>query len=265
VLFARAGTGSPLARCALCDGGIGVEDLVDPLRRGGGLLARGQDVAHRLDRPHHLQGQRDERDQAAEAQLVPADRERAEQQDHADHGVGQQVEAGPECAAQPCLLHLRLLHERGLGAVLLCRLVAPAERLEHPDAGRGLLDVCGEVALLVLGAAGQDPVPPLETGAQPHDREEHAPGEQPEPPVQPDQQRDDGHERHHVGDEEDRAETGEAPDRGEVGSRAGQQLAGLPVVVEPGVQALQMRVEGIAHRLFQVGDRAGLHPPPVEV
>ena len=197
---------------------------------------------------------------------MPGDRERAQQQDQADDRVRQQVEPGPEGAAQPGLLHLR--RPAPALAWLACwaaACVAAAERLEHPDAGRGLLDVGGQVALLVLGAPGQHPVPPLEPGADHHHGQEHAPGQQPEPPVQPDQQRDDGDERHHVGDEEDDAEPGEPPDRRQVRRGPGQQLAGLPLVVEPGVQPLQVRVQAVPHRPFHAGDRAGLHPPPVQV
>ena len=145
------------------------------------------------------------------------------------------------------------------------RLVAAAERLEHADAGCGLLHVGGQVALLVLGAPGQHPVPPLEAGAEHHHGQEDAPGQQAEPPVQPGQQRDDCDEGHHVGDEEDDAEPGEPPDRGQVGGGPGQQLAGLPLVMEPGVQPLQMRIEAVPHRPFHAGDRAGLYPPPVQV
>ena len=98
--------GLRFARIPVRDGGLGVEDLVDPLRGGRGLLAAGDDVAHGLDRPDQQQGQRDERDQAAHGQLAPADGQRAEQQDQADHGVRDEIQAGPEGAAQPGLGHL---------------------------------------------------------------------------------------------------------------------------------------------------------------
>jgi hypothetical protein len=75
---------------------------------------------------------------------------------------------------------------------------------------------------------------------------------------------DDG-ERHQVGDEEHDAEPGEPPDRRQVRGRPRQQLAGLPLVVEPGLQALQVRVEVVAHGQLHAGDRAGLDPPPEEV
>ena len=52
------------------------------------------------------------------------------------------------------------------------RLGAAAERLQHPDAGRRLLDQRGQVAVLVLGPPGEDLVPPLEPGAEDEHRGE---------------------------------------------------------------------------------------------
>ena len=192
---------------------LGVEYLVDPLRRSRSLLAGGQDVSHRLDGPYQLEGQRDEGDQAAEAQLVPACGERSEQHDEPDDRVRHQVQAGPEGAAQPRLGQLGLVSERRLpGVPGRCR-VAAAEGLQDPDAGRRFLDVGSQVALLVLGAPGQHAVPALEAQADRDDRQEHAARQRAEPPVHPDEQRDHDEEGHHVGDEEDDAETSEPPDR----------------------------------------------------
>ncbi len=58
--------------------------------------------------------------------------------------------------------------------------VAPPERLEHPDARGGLLDVGGEDVLLVLDAAGQDPVAAFEAQAQRGDGGECRRGDQAE-------------------------------------------------------------------------------------
>ena len=179
--------------------------------------------------------------------------------------VRDQVQAGPERAAQPGLGQFGAEHLGRLPGVLGGRLAAPAERLEHADPGGRLLHVGGQVALLVLGAPGQHPVAPLELGAGPHDRQEHRPGQQAEPPVQPDQQHDHGDERDHVGDQEDGAEAGEPADRGQVVGRPGQQLPGLPGVVERGRQPLQVRVDVRPHGLVQPGDRVGLHPAAEEV
>ena len=145
------------------------------------------------------------------------------------------------------------------------RLRAAAECLEHGDPGGRLLDVGGQVALLVLGPPGQHPVAPLEPAADQAHRQEDPAGDQAQPPVEVDQQRDDRDERDHVGDQEDRAEPGEAPDRRQVGSGTGQQLPGLPLVVEPDVQPLQVRVQVAAHGLFHAGNGAGLDPAPGEV
>ena len=247
------------------NGGRGVQDLEHALGRGGGFLAAGQDVAHRLDGPDQRQGQRDERDQPAQGQLVPADRDGAEQQQDADERVRDEVQASPEGAAQPGFLQLGAEHLECLAAVLPGGLVTPAERLEYPDPGRGLLHVGGQIALLVLGAPGEHPVGLLEPGAGRHHGQEHGRREEAEPPVQPDQQRDHRDERDHVRDQEDGAEAGEPPDGRQVRGRPGQQLAGLPLVVEGGLQPLQVRVDIRPHGLFHPGDRAGLHPAPEEV
>ena len=191
---------------------------------------------------------------------MPADGEGAEQQDKAECGVRNQVEQRVEAAQQPGLGHLGLVDLGRARGVPAGRLAAAAERLEHPDPPGRLLDVGGQVALLVLGAPGQHPVPSLEPGAQRHHRGEHAPGKQPEPPVQPDEQDHHRGERHHVGDEEDQAEPGEPADRRQVGGRPGQQLAGLPCVVKAHVQPLHVRVQIPADRPFDAGDRAALHP-----
>ena len=113
----------------------------------------------------------------------------------------------------------------GLGVVPGCGLPAPAQRLQHPDAGGRLLDQRGQVALLVLNLAGEHPVALLEPEAdRQHGREHHA-GDQAEPPVEVDQQRDHRDERHHVGDQEDQAEAREPADRRQVGRRPREQLA----------------------------------------
>ena len=196
---------------------------------------------------------------------MPADRDGAEQQQEADQRVRDQVKAGPERAAQPGLLEFGPEHLEGLAAMLPGRLVTPAERLEHADPARGLFHVGGQVALLVLGAPGEHPVGLLEPGAGRHHGEEDGSGEQAEPPVQPDEQQHHRDERNHVRDQEDRAEAGEPPDRREVRGRPGQQLAGLPLVVEGGRQPLQVRVDVGPHGLLHPGDRVRLDPPAQEV
>ena len=89
------------------------------------------------------------------------------------------------------------------------RLPSPAQRLQHPDAGGRFLDQRGQVALLILNLAGEHPVAFLEPEANRQHGREHDAGDQAEPPVEVDQQRDHRQERHHVGDQEDQAETRE--------------------------------------------------------
>ena len=133
---------------------LGVEDLQHPLGRGRRLLARGDDVAHGLDRPDELERERDERHQAAEGQRVLADRDRAQDDDQADDRVRDQVEQRPERAEQARLLDLGLADLGGLGVVPGRGLTPAAERLQHPDPGGRLLDQRGQVTLLVLDPAG---------------------------------------------------------------------------------------------------------------
>ena len=242
------------------DLGLGVEDLQYPLGRGGRLLAGSDDVAEGLDRPYQLQRECDERHQAADGQRFLADRERAEDDDDADDGVRDQVKQGPERPEQAGLGDLRPVDLRGLGVVPGGGLLAPAERLQHADAGRRLLDQRRQVALLILDPAGEHPVALLEPEADRQHRGEHHAGDQAEPPVEADQQRDHRDERHDVGDQEDQPEPGEPADRGQVGRRARQQLAGLPLVMKRRLQSLQVRVQVIPDRLLDLRDRGGLNP-----
>ena len=188
------------------------------------------------------------------------DRERPEQQDQGDQDVRHQVKAGPEGAALPCLADLSLVDGERKLPVLARGQIPASQGLEHPDAGRGLLHVGGQVVLLVLDPPGEHPVSPLESQAERRDRGEHQGGEQPEHQVQPDQQRQDDREGGQIGDQEDDAEAGEPPDRREVRGPPGQQLARLPGLVETWLQPLQVRVEPVAHRLLHRGHGPGLDP-----
>ncbi len=73
-------------------------------------------------------------------------------------------------------------------------MVAPSESLDHADACRSFLDTGRQVVLLVLDAAGQDAVAPLEPQAQGGHWSEDRGSEQPEQEVEPDQQHDDDNE-----------------------------------------------------------------------
>jgi len=250
----------PFGRILVGDLRLGVEDLQHALRRGRRLLARRDDVAHGLDRPDELQRQRDERHQAAEGQRTGADRDRAEHDDQADDGVRDQVEQRPERAEQARLIDLGLADLGGLRVVPGRGLPSPAERLQHADAGRRLLDQRGQIALLVLDPAGQNPVALLEPEADRQHRREHHAGDQAQPPVEVDQQRHHREERHDVRDQEDQAEACEPADRRQVGGRPRQELTRLPVVVEGRLQPLQVGVQVVPDRLLDVRDRAGLDP-----
>ena len=196
---------------------------------------------------------------------MPGDGEGAEQQQQADDRVRDHVQPGPEGAAQPGLVDLGPVDEPGLSEVPRGRLVAAAERLEHADAGGRFLHVGGQVSLLVLGQPGQHPVPLLEAQAEHRDRGEQQAGQQPEPPVQPDQQSHDQQEGPGVGDEEHHAEAGEPPDRREVVDGPRQELTGLPRVMKGGLKPLQVMVEIVADGLLDPDYGAGDRPAPEEI
>ena len=104
--------------------------------------------------------------------------------------------------------------------------VAAAERLDQPDAAGGLLDQRGHVALLVLHLPGGGVVAAGEGLAEVEQRHRADRHQQPQRPVQVQQQRDHGDVRGDVDDQEHQAEREEAPDhardRGWPGTAAGR-------------------------------------------
>ena len=71
-------------------------------------------------------------------------------------------------------------------------------------------------------------------------------------------------ERERVDEEEHEPEADEAADDRDVAVGARQQLARLPAVVEGEVEALDVRVEVVAHHRFHVGGGVGQHQPAEE-
>ena len=135
--------------------------------------------------------------------------------------------------------------------------LAPTERLQDPDALGPLLDGGGEVAGLVLDAADDRLVAALEAVAEHQHRHGGGEREEGERHVQREQHAEDGGHLHEDQHEEHRAEADEPADDAEVGHGPGQQLAGLPAVVEPDVEALELRVEVVAEAGLEAGGHEG--------
>jgi hypothetical protein len=228
------------------DDGLGVEHLVHADGRRLGFAREGHDPAEDLEREREHEQVRDERDEAAEREAARADCEHACEEHRGEREVGDDAEHPHELGVQLDAVDLRVVEPTALGVVAVVRLAPAAERLEHADAARTLFDRGREVAGLVLDAANDLVVPALEAAAE--DEHGHCgdEGEQRQPHVQGHQHGEDRGDLHDDQDEEDRAEADEASDDREVGLGARQQLARLPLVVEPDVEALELRVEVVA-------------------
>lgn len=265
--IAPAGAGSTAQRHrrrAVDDRGPGVEHLVDPVCRGHRLLRGGDDPGERLDRPdqHELQGH--EGDQFADGQGSVCDGDGTGDQYRPEGEVGDQVELGRGAGEQPTLA--------GRGVVQLVRtdaepaghLRSPAECLDRAQALRRLLDQGGKVTLLVLKSSGRRQVCPGEPSRRQEQRYRTGCDQQSEPPVQRDQQRHHAQEGGGVDDQEEQPEGEEPPDHREVAGDPGEQLSGLPAVVEADVQPLQVGVEIVADGALHPHRRGRLHPAPDE-
>ena len=146
-----------------------------------------------------------------------------------------------------------------------CRhLVTAAERLDRPEPLRRLFDQRGEVALLVLHQAGCREVVLGEVLAEVEQRHRADRDDHGEWPVEVEQQGDHGDVGADVDDQEDQAERHEPADHAEVAGRPGQQLAGLPLVVERDRQALQVRVQVVALGGLHAERGRALRPPADE-
>ena len=143
------------------DGDRRVEQLADPVAGAGGLLREGEQEAQRQDRPQQHGEQRDEADQAADGQRAGVHRDGAADQDDREGHLRVELEDAPQQRQRADLVQLQPAQPGRLGVVAVEDQPAAAQRLDHPDALDGLLDVGGELALLVLHPAGLDVVPPL--------------------------------------------------------------------------------------------------------
>ncbi|GAB3870110.1 hypothetical protein GCM10029964_003930 [Kibdelosporangium lantanae] len=189
------------------------------------------------------------------------DRDRAHQQLAGYADFGQQHDRGPYHRDDPDLAHLGPAQLTGLPEELRRQVRATAERLEHPDAERRLLHRGGQITLLVLGEPGDHLVLPLEDRRYRHQRHRAGEHDRAEAHVQGEQHHQAGDQGDRVHNQEDADEDDEPAERGQVRDRPGQQLAGLPAVVEGGGQPLQVGVEVAAHGRLGLHGRPGHHLP----
>ena len=241
-----------------------VEHFVDALGCGGRLLAHRQDLAERLDRPHQHHHQREERDEFADRERAVRNCVRAGQQHHGLHCLRDEPEQAEEARPQDRLLHRAVLDLLRRGHELGQHRFAAAVRLDDAHALRGLFDLRREVADLVLHLPRDGPVRPVELTRDERDRHETDRGEQRQSAVHRGQQADHIDERRDVDDQEHETEADEATDHGDVAVGAGEQLAGLPAIVEREVETLDVRVEVVAHHRFHLGGRIRQHQAPQE-
>ena len=248
---------------AVGDGDRGVEQLADPVARAGGLLREREQEPERQDRPEQDGEQRDEADQAADGEGAGVHRERAADQDDRQRDLRVELEDAPQQRQRADLVELQPPQPGGLGVVAVEHQPAAAERLDHPDALHRLLDVGGQLALLVLHQPGLDVVPLLPAQAEQRQRDGGDEHGQAQRPVGDHQQHEDDGADDQVDGQEHRGEAHEAPDGRDVGGRAGEQLPGGPPVVEGDRQPLQPGVEGVAEVALDL-QAAAVHRPAAE-
>ena len=171
---------------------LGVEHLPHPAGRGLGLLGHREDPGQLLDREHEDQEVRHERDQAADGQVArPTPRTRRRGAPRASVRFGIRPSTQMNCVWMRTRSSSVSRSSAAAGVVAVEHLVAPAERLEHADAARRLLEHRREVAGLVLDVAHDDVVVALEAAAQQSTGIAVSNREQSEPHVEVQEQRED--------------------------------------------------------------------------
>ncbi|CAI7678483.1 unnamed protein product, partial [Penicillium discolor] len=138
------------------------EDVEDAVRRRARVEHEREQEADRLDRPAEHDGHREEGEELRRRDRVLRDEPDARHEAEAEGDLRHEVEPEPDRGDGPGLAHLGLAQRLGLTAEAAEGVRAAAERLEHADAVHALLDAGGEIARLVLAAAGERAVALLE-------------------------------------------------------------------------------------------------------
>jgi hypothetical protein len=236
------------------DRGVGGEHVVDPLGRHRGPLGLGHDHAQHAQRPDEHGDVDVEHHQRAQAEVAGQHLVAAVGEHGDEPQVGQQLEPGQEHGPGAGGGHRLVVDVPGLGAESPGLDPLGAQALDDPHAGHRLLHHRGQLGRLALDAHDAGEQPAGEPGGQ-HVEEGQRPQRQ-----QRQHRVDDGEDHRHrqhghrVGDGQ-RDHHHEGLDLLEVGVGPAHELAGLRLVVEGEVEALEVGEQPVA----QVGlDPAGL-------
>ncbi len=220
-----------------------VEDLAEALGRRPALLGHREHPADGVHRPDEHEDIAHERHEAADREPALDDAHAAEQQHGDKRQVGQEVQLRPHLGARSDALEACLADRARLLVETLLHERHATERLDDANSRRHLLDGRGQVAGHVLQATRDDLVLVVEDVAEDRDRKHAHHHDQRQLPVELRHQREDDDEGDDRLHEPHEAEGDKAAHGGDVGDRAREQLAGLPVVVERDLQALEVGVE----------------------
>jgi hypothetical protein len=250
----------PVGRCGegdrvrpVGDGRRLVEHLEDPVAAGRGPLGEAEQHPEALKRPGQQQQVAVERDQGAQGDLavdgqpapVPEDRGQAE--------LGEDAQQGGVEGAQPRRLQVLVEDGAGLGLQAAGLLVLAAERLDHPDPGRRLLDHGGQLADLLLHL----PVDAVQAAVEPQRPVDQRRGQGEDDQAEAGREQPHLHRRDGKGDQvedhEDQAPGDEVAQRAHVRGGPGQQLPRGHAVVVGGLEGQQVAGQAVAQVVLDVG------------
>ncbi len=242
----------------------GVDDLEDALGPGEGPRHPGVDLAEPLEGAVEEPHVGVERQEGAQGQVSPDDLLPPEQPDGRHAEAGHQARGGEEDGPVAVRLHAHLLH-RGVPSLELLDLAGLLrERLDHADAGQGLIHPRGEFGpgLPPLVEVASHPLPEEDApGQQEGDGDQDVEGE---PPAHVEQEPQDAEEHQAVDHEVGEALHQELLEHAGVPRDAGHDGPDLPLVVELEREEFEAAVEPAAdvggHARAQIGGDPAVHP-----
>ena len=229
----------------IVDGGIGREDRIDTTGGGGRAGKLTHEHPDHAQRPDEHEDEEVRGDDVADGQLVVEHLMPAVPQD-ADEAEGrQQVDEGHEVRAQACLVHRAVVDTVGLRREPGPLHALDPEALDHTHARDTFLDDSREVRQLLLELHADRVHAVVEPGGGEVEQGQETEREQRESRTP--QQQNHG-DRDHLDGARDRQrhEQHDVVYLLNIGVRVGHQLAGLRLVVEREVQALEVRDELLA-------------------
>ncbi len=244
--------------------GLAVEDLEDARARSRGALGQVQGHAERAQRAdEHVQQQVEGRE-LAERQVGVDDGVAAEQQDGGDAELWQEADRRV-VGGFKARRHHRLLErtpDAAAEALQLARLAR--EGLDDAHAGDVLLGVGGQFGDALLGLLDRRARAAAVAVGDHHHERRRGERDQAQPRVDHDHHDAREHDREHELQDEHEAVAEEEAHGRQVDGGPAHQLAGLLVVEEAELQALQLAVEALAQVVLDAKrDAPGDHPPPV--